>query len=47
MTSKIKEQFGKSLANLYVDSKGNVYVSVNGSSIAQWVGDLETLAEMY
>jgi len=35
VTREIKKQFGKSLSNLYVDAKGNVYVSVNGSKIAQ------------
>ena len=47
VTAQIKKQFGRSLSNLYVDSTGNVYVSVNGSNIAQWVGDIATLAEMY
>ena len=47
ITSVIKKQFGGSKANLYVGPNGDVYVSVNGSNIAQWVGTLETLAEMY
>ena len=47
VTSAIKKTYGGSKANLYIGSDGSVYVSVNGSKIAQWVGTIETLAEMY